>query len=109
MRYDFVAIPQNQVPVARQPLFQHLLDSYTGETNKVVSIWRSFTDPDLAYRPHPKSATVLEILKHQLLSERRFFGEFLGSPEPPAEKVLPAQNTIELFCEPPGSDEIPRS
>ena len=31
-----------------------------------------------------------EILKHQLLSERRFFGEFVGTPEPPPAEVLPA-------------------
>jgi uncharacterized damage-inducible protein DinB len=38
---------------------------------------------------------VLEILKHELLSGRRFFGEFLGSAEPPAAEVLPAEETVE--------------
>jgi hypothetical protein len=33
-----------------------------------------------------------------LLSERRFFGEFLGCPEPPAADVLPVRQTIEDFC-----------
>ena len=46
----------------------------------MAAVWRGFTDADLGYRPHPRSSTVADILKHQLLSERRFFGEFLGSP-----------------------------
>jgi len=91
MRYDFSAIPEAQIPRARDPLFQHLLDTYASETNKVISVWRDFSDGDLSFRPHAKSSTVLEIMKHQLLSERRFFGEFLGVPEPEAGVVLPAE------------------
>jgi uncharacterized damage-inducible protein DinB len=34
-------------------------------------------------------------MKHQLLSERRFFAEFLGSPEPAANAVLPSEVTID--------------
>jgi hypothetical protein len=88
MKYEFVAIAGNQIPVARDPVFQHILDTYASETNKMISTWRSFSKEDLAYRPHPRSGTVREILRYQLLSERRFFGEFLGSSEPPAETVL---------------------
>jgi hypothetical protein len=33
-----------------------------------------------------------------LLSERRFFGEFIGSPEPPADEILPPEQNIESFC-----------
>ena len=44
--------------------------------------------------PHDKSATVEEILKHQLLSERRFFGEFLGTSEPTPADTLPVPLTI---------------
>ncbi len=40
---------------------------------------------------------MLEIFKHQLLSERRFFGEFLGFPEPPAAQVLPAGETVKAY------------
>lgn len=75
---------------AADPLFQHILDTYESETRKSVSIWSAFTDDDLAFRPHPKSSAVAEILKHQLLSERRFFAEFLGLDEPPAAGVLPS-------------------
>ena len=89
MQYTDSAIADSQVPGAVAPAFQHVLDTYASETNKVVSVWRGFTDADLGYRPHPRSSTVGEILTHQLLSERRFFGEFLGSPEPAAADVLP--------------------
>ncbi len=98
MNYDFVAIPDDEIPGACEPAFEHLLDIYVSETNKVISTWRGFTDADLSYRPHPKSGTVLEILRHQLLSERRFFGEFLGSPEPDAATVLPVEPTVQKFC-----------
>ena len=39
-----------------------------------------------------------EILRHQLLSERRFFGEFLHTPEPAPDKVLPTSFTVETAC-----------
>jgi uncharacterized damage-inducible protein DinB len=94
MKYDFIAIPEQDVPRASEPLFQHLLDTYASETDKVISVWRCFAPEDMDFRPHPKSSTVGEILKHQLLSERRFFGEFVGTPEPPASDVLP--RTTEL-------------
>lgn len=92
MHYEYIAIPDSLVPRARTPIFQHLLDTYASETNKVISVWRSFAPEDLPFRPHPRSKNVLDILKHQLLSERRFFGEFMGLPEPPASEVLPAGN-----------------
>jgi len=52
-------------------------------------VWGNFSESDLSFRPHGRSSTVLEIMKHQLLSERRLFGEFLGVPEPEAAAVLP--------------------
>ena len=99
MTYSYVAIPDEEVPRASSPVFQHLLNTYASETNKVVSVWREFDADDLSFRPHPRSATVVDIFKHQLLSERRFFGEFLGLPEPPAEKILPEGKTPEDFIE----------
>lgn len=90
MPYAYTAIADAEIPRASNPLFQHLLDTYAGETNKVVAVWRCFATDDLAFRPDKKSSTVEEIMKHQLLSERRFFGEFVGTPEPPATEVLPS-------------------
>ncbi len=81
-------------PRAAAPVFQHLLDTYASETNKTASVWRAFADADLSWRPHARSASAGDIITHQLLSERRFFAEFLGSQEPPAASVLPAGRTV---------------
>jgi uncharacterized damage-inducible protein DinB len=97
MNYSYVAIADAQIPHASSPILQHLLDTYAGETNKVISIWSCFSAADMAYKPHPRSRPVLEIFKHQLLSERRFFGEFLGAPEPPPTEVLPKGATPEDY------------
>lgn len=99
MKYAFSAIADTQVPRAGEPLLQHLLDTYASETNKVISVWKDLSDADLSYCPHPKSSTVADIMKHQLLSERRFFGEFLGLPEPEAGTVLPAELTTARLTE----------
>jgi uncharacterized damage-inducible protein DinB len=94
LSYAYTAIPDRLIPMASEPLVQHALDTYASETNKVTSVWREFREDDLAFRPHERASTVGEILTHQLLSERRFFGEFLGLPEPPAADVLPAAITV---------------
>ena len=99
MRYEFVAIAQNDIPQMKVHSLQYALDTYASETNKVVSTWREFADNDLGFKPHPKSSTVGDILKHQLLSERRFFGEFLGTPEPVPDQTLPTSVTIESCCQ----------
>jgi uncharacterized damage-inducible protein DinB len=98
MQYEFIAIEQNEIPLMNVHSLQHALDTYASETNKVVSTWHEFADGDLGFRPHPKSSTVGDILKHQLLSERRFFGEFLGTPEPAPDHILPPSANIEDYC-----------
>ncbi|MBM3803972.1 MAG: hypothetical protein FJW26_16840 [Acidimicrobiia bacterium] len=98
MNYSSIAIPDSEVPQAANPLFQHVLSTYASETNKVVSVWQEFSVESLAFRPHPRSSTVREIMRHQLLSERRFFGEFLGVPEPLAEQVVPATESPAEFA-----------
>jgi uncharacterized damage-inducible protein DinB len=98
MQDDYIAIREERIPRAAAPVFQHALDIYAGETNKVVSIWRAFGDADLSFRPHPRSSSVADILKHQLLSERRFFAEFLGVPEPEPSRVLPPEQTVDAYA-----------
>lgn len=85
---------------ASQPLFQHLVDTYASETNKTASVWSELKDDQLGFRPHPKSGTVRDILAHQILSERRFFSEFLGLTEPPPATLLPPGDppTVQEFC-----------
>jgi uncharacterized damage-inducible protein DinB len=89
VEYGVTAIGEADVPVAKDSTFQHLLDTYASETNKVYATWLAFTEADFDFRPHPKSSTVVEIVQHQILSERRFFAEFLGVPEPPPTELLP--------------------
>jgi len=89
MRYEFVAIPDAEVPAAVDPTFQHLVATYASETNKTASLWRAVPGDLLDYRPHGKVNTVRTILVHQLLSERRFFAQFVGTEEPAVEELLP--------------------
>jgi uncharacterized damage-inducible protein DinB len=95
MKYPVSAIRDEQIPRSRVALLQHVLDTYASETNKVISIWAAFVDSDLGYRPHARSTSVADIMKHQLLSERRFFAEFLGVPQVAAEQVLPQRLSVE--------------
>ena len=75
-----------------------MVETYGSETNKTVSTWKVFADADLPWRPHARSSTVQEIMRHQLLSERRFFAEFLGQAEPPGAEVLPPVASVESFA-----------
>jgi uncharacterized damage-inducible protein DinB len=89
MHYDFVVIPEEQVPQAADPLFQHLVTTYASKTNQTASMWRAVRDDLLDYQPHEKVNTIRTILVHQILSERRFFAQFVGTVEPPVEELLP--------------------
>src|SRR5690349_16160102 len=98
MDYEETAIIESEVPRAVAPLFQHLLKTYASEANKLNAVWRKFARADLSFKPHPRSSTVGEVIEHELLSERRFFGEFLGLPEVPANEVLPQDRTPQSFA-----------
>ena len=87
--YPFHVIEADDIPRAADPADQHLVDVYASEVNKTASVWRAFDAVTLGFRPHPKSTSVADIFKHELLSGRRFFGEFLGLPEPDAASVVP--------------------
>src|SRR5262249_8919822 len=93
MHYDYVAIPDAEVPRAVEPAWQHLLATYASETNKTASVWRAVPDDRLDFKPPERVTTIRTILAHQLLSERRFFAQFVGTDEPPAEELLPAWET----------------
>ena len=62
MKYPWTAIPESAIPRAANPVFQHMLETYVSESNKVASTWKQFTDADLAYKPHPRSSTVGDVL-----------------------------------------------
>src|SRR6185437_6428932 len=99
MNYSFTAIGQADVPTASETAYQHVLDTYASETNKLISLWRAFSDDDLPFRPHPKSSSVGETFQHELLSGRRFFAEFLQTREPEASSVLPPAIKVDACCE----------
>jgi uncharacterized damage-inducible protein DinB len=90
MNYDFIAIPDADVPQAAEPIFQHVLTTYTSEANKTVSMWRAVPNDLLDFKPQEKTNPIRTILVHQLLSERRFFAQFVGTEEPPVEELLPS-------------------
>jgi hypothetical protein len=52
-------------------------------------MWRAVPDDLLDFKPHIKTNTIRTIMVHQLLSERRFFAQFVGTFEPPVEELLP--------------------
>ena len=53
-------------------------------------MWRAVPDDLLDFKPHEKTNPIRTILVHQLLSERRFFAQFVGTEEPPVEELLPS-------------------
>lgn len=93
--YPLRLIEDHDIPRAADPARQHLVDVYASEINKTASVWRAFDDGVIEYRPHPRSTSVGDIVKHELLSGRRFFGEFLGLPEPDAAAVVPNPIAVE--------------
>jgi uncharacterized damage-inducible protein DinB len=93
--YPTHVIDAADIPRVEDPAYQHLLDVYASEINKTASVWQAFDAATLGFRPHPKSTAVGDIFKHELLSGRRFFGEFLGLPEPDATSVVPEPITVE--------------
>lgn len=93
--YPIRVIDGADVPRADDPAYQHLVDVYASEINKTASVWRAFDETTLAYRPHPRSTPVADVFKHELLSGRRFFGEFIGLPEPDPAAVVPDPITVD--------------
>jgi len=87
--YDFVAIPDSEVPQAVERAFQHVVTTYASEANKTVSVWRAVPDDLLDFKPHTRVNTIRTIFIYQLLSERRFFAEFVGLEESLVEELLP--------------------
>ena len=90
MHYVFIAIPDAEVPQAVDRTYQHVLTTYASEANKTASMWRAVPDHLLDFKPDEKTNPIRTILVHRLLSERRFFAQFVGTEEPPVDELLPA-------------------
>jgi len=93
--YASAVIAETDIPRAADTSVQHAVATYASEVTKLASVWRGFDDRVLDYRPHPKSMTIAEVFRHELLSARRFFAEFLGLPEPEPADVVPAPVSVE--------------
>ena len=74
MHYEFIAIPDTEIPQAVEPVFQHVVTTYASEANKTVSVWRavpvavsqsrtvSSPEPDATCLPSGENTTVLTSL-----------------------------------------------
>ena len=93
MNYDFIAIPDNEIPAAAEPIFQHVVTTYVSEANKTVSMWRAVPDDLLDFKPHEKTNSIRTIVVHQLLSERRFFRNSSARKSRPSRCFSPRANT----------------
>jgi uncharacterized damage-inducible protein DinB len=89
MQYPAQYLSDTALPPVRVPLLRHLLETYVSEINKTAAVWSELHDAQLEFTPHRRSSTVRQILVHQILSERRFFAEFIGLTEPAVETLLP--------------------
>lgn len=101
MDYERRFVDESTIPRAAHPIFQHLVDTYASETNKTAAVWSELKDGQLEFRSHSKSGSVREILAHQILSERRFFAEFIGLTEPPPSTLLPPEERpgVAAYCQ----------
>ena len=90
MQYPAHYLADTALPQVRVPLLRHLVETYVSETNKTAAVWSELLDDQLDFTPHRRSSSVRQILVHQILSERRFFAEFIGLAEPAVETLLPA-------------------
>ena len=98
MQYDFVAIPDSDMPTAIDRTFQHLVQTYISEANKTVAVWRAVPNELLEFKPHDKTNSIRTIFTHQLLSERRFFAQFVGTQEPAVEQSLPSEENPSVLA-----------
>jgi uncharacterized damage-inducible protein DinB len=101
VQYSRKFIPDRDVPRAVKPIFQHLVDTYASEANKVGAVWSELREDQLDFRPHIRSSSIRQILDHQILSERRFFAEFIGLSKPAPESLLPSRDaaTVQPYIE----------
>ena len=81
MHYDFIAIPDTDVPQAVDSTFQHAVTTYASEANKTVSVWRAvFTAFHRALRPGG-SVWVFDLVESSIPAVgqlmRRRYGDYL--------------------------------
>ena len=78
--------------------YAFLVETYTTERVKVLSVWSEFMDEDLTFRPRagdPRGRSVREQMVHQCISEDLWFRNMLGIDV--AAPPLPAEETRMAF------------
>src|ERR1700722_7542996 len=66
MQYDFIAIPDAEIPRAVEPVFQHVVTTYASEANKTANMWRAVPNDFRDFKPHEKKNPIRTILKSDL-------------------------------------------
>jgi hypothetical protein len=89
MQYEFIALADSDVPQVADQNVRDALSTYAGEANMTAGVWRAVPDELLDFKPHENTNSILAILVHHLVSEHRFFAQFVGMQEPPVEELLP--------------------
>ena len=100
MHYDFIPIPDADVPQAVEPVFQHVVTTYASEANKTASVWRAVPDPDPDKYPSPADLrAVFDRVHEQVLREVRGLdvGE-LDQPVPHPHPFAPTKLRALLLC-----------
>lgn len=58
--------------------FRFLVDTYETERLKTLTVWSTFRDEDLSFRPAPRARNPLEHFVHQCASEDKWMRDMLG-------------------------------
>jgi uncharacterized damage-inducible protein DinB len=77
--------------------FDFLLDTYETERLKTLSVWSSFTDADLEFRPAERIRTPHEHMVHQCVSEDAWMKNMLGIDT--GEAALPQKEERREFIQ----------
>jgi uncharacterized damage-inducible protein DinB len=73
--------------------YSFLTDTYATERLKILTVWATFRDADMEWKPEARGRTVHEQMVHQCVSEDNWMKNFFGiqvaaGPLPPVETRL---------------------
>ena len=88
MNYDFITIPDEDVPQARDTLFQHLVATYASETNKTASMWTAIPDDRLDF----------SLTKRSTRFEPSWSTRFSRSVDSSLSSSAPRNHPLKSYC-----------
>ncbi len=77
--------------------YDFLLESYSTERLKTLSVWSQIPDDRMSYRPEPRARSPLEHMVHQCVSEDTWMRNMLGIEA--SRSALPPEETKLAFLE----------